>query len=209
MRRSVLLVSASVFVMLASLPFWGCGGDDTTGPSPPDISAVLVTSPIDTLIAASRTVDLSAVAQDAQGGTVAVAQFTWRSSNTSVATVGQDGIVQPLAPGSVTITAEAGDVTGSLRLRIVDADLDGISAVLTDPFTGQLVTHLGEPAQTAVQSGVDSCTDGLSTGNLAAIVEGLATLQAEVSAATEPDDVALLAVLALMLDHAERLLNLQ
>ncbi|UCG88299.1 MAG: Ig-like domain-containing protein [Gemmatimonadota bacterium] len=203
-KRTLALLLLPVPLALAV----SCGGDDTTGPSQPVIAAVSVTSPIDTLIARSRTVELSAQAIDTRGRTVSGVQFTWRSSNTSVATVGQDGIVQPVAPGSVTITAEAAGISGSLRLRIVDADLDGISAVLTDPFTGQLVLHLGEPAKGSVQSGLDTCVDAVSTGNIVAIVEGLATAQAEVGEATEPDDVALLAVLALLLDHAERLLNL-
>jgi len=121
-----------------------CGGDgeDPTEPSLPLISQVAVASPIDTLIAATRTVQLSASAVDAQGNAISTVQYEWSSSNTAVATVGNTGLVQPTVAGPVTISASADGVSGTLRLRVVEADLSGITTLLNDPFTDQLVSHL-------------------------------------------------------------------
>ena len=44
--------------------------------------------------------------------TIAVSDFKWTSSNNTIATVSESGVVTPKAPGSVTITALANDASG-------------------------------------------------------------------------------------------------
>jgi len=200
--------TAAVLSALAVLTL-SCGGDDgPTRPHLPDVAAVTVVSPIDTLIDLDRTVQLTATASDSQGREISGVDFVWRSSNTAVATVTTDGLVHPLAVGSVSITAEASGVSGRLRLRLVQADLDGIGTILDDPYTDVLVTHLSTATEPSMQTALDQCAAGISTGNLMNILEGLENAQAIVTSATDPDDRALTAVLGLLLDHAQRLLSL-
>jgi uncharacterized protein YjdB len=168
---------------------------------------VEVTSPIGGLMAVGRTVQLSAAAKDANGNTVA-AQFTWRSSNPTVASVSNTGLVTALAAGTVTITATASNVDGDLQLQAVAVDLAAISAVLGDDFADALVANLTSAANADMQASLSECSSGINSGNLEAIQNCLASALSQAGAATDPNDRALLAVFALFLSEAERLLNL-
>jgi uncharacterized protein YjdB len=208
MKRLVFVPIAAA--SLAAVAISGCGDDGPTGPSPP--SQIEVSSPIGSLMALGRTVQLSATARDNQGNVVTGVQVSWGSSNEAVARVSTTGLVESVAEGNVTVTATAaaavGTVSGTLQLRVVAADLDGIGATLSDPFTQALVSHMTDATQASMQAALAGCSDGVSTGSLEAIQECLASAESQVGAATEPDDQALGAVLVLFLDHAEQLLNL-
>ncbi|UCC71385.1 MAG: Ig-like domain-containing protein [Gemmatimonadota bacterium] len=196
--------------LLCTMALQACGGGDG-GPFIPvtrPVAEVEVTSPIDTLIAAGRTVQLSATARDADGVRISGAQFTWRSSNTALATVSGDGLVEALADGSVTITATTSGVSGSLRMRVLLADLEAVAGALGDPLTELLVTHLSGATQPDVQAALNQCVSSIGPGNIAAIVDCIEAVRAEASGATDPTDTVLLAVLGLIIDHTERLLNL-
>lgn len=56
--------------------------------------------------------------------------ITWTSSNTSVASVSQDGLVTALSSGSATITARAGDRTTSCQVTVSDVVIDVTSISL-------------------------------------------------------------------------------
>ena len=64
---------------------------------------------------------LSAAAFDENGQAVSGAEFSWESSNTSVATVDATGLVTAVAAGTATITASAGDVRTSVEITVVSA----------------------------------------------------------------------------------------
>ena len=64
------------------------------------------------------------------GGTV-----TWASSDTSVATVDDSGLVTSVALGSCTITATAGRITATCAVSVVEATLVSIDAVYTQSGT--------------------------------------------------------------------------
>ncbi|UCF19970.1 MAG: Ig-like domain-containing protein [Gemmatimonadota bacterium] len=187
-----------------------CGGDGDgiTPPIPSTVAEVEVTSPIGSAMALGRTVQLSAVAKDRNDNPVTGVQFSWQSSNTAVATVSGSGLVTGVAAGNATVTATAEGVSGNLGMRVVAADLGGISAVLNDPFAVALVSNLTGTAQANMQATLGECSSGTSSGNLEAIQNCLDSAQSQVGAATDPDDKALLAVFALFLGQAERLLNL-
>ena len=81
------------------------------------VSAVAVTPPADTLVAAD-TVRLSAVASDVNGHGVAGAEFTWASSDTLVAIVDGGGLVTGMAAGEAEITATSSGVTGRAAIAV-------------------------------------------------------------------------------------------
>ncbi len=174
---------------------------------PPTVASVSVTSPIGDRMAVGRTVQLSAEARDSRGSVVSGVTFTWTSSAPSIAEVDGTGQVSGLAAGSATFSAEGSGVTGTLGMRVIAADLSGITTDVNDPFTTSLAANLTNTVRSRVQTALGQCASGAAQGNFTVIEGCLASVRAEVAAATDPTDRALLASLALFLDHVERLLN--
>ena len=106
----------------------GCGGGDSPGvmrppPGPPPPPApvpttVSVTPPTASLAALGRTVQLTAEVRDQDGQALTGVTVTWSSSNASVATVAANGLVTAVGRGIATITAAAGNATGSARVTV-------------------------------------------------------------------------------------------
>jgi hypothetical protein len=194
---------AAAFGCLLAL---ACGGDGGTD-SQPTVVSVTVTSPIGQLMAVGRTVQLSATAQDVLGQPVSGVQFQWQSSNTNAATVSGSGLVTAVAVGFATITATAEGIDGNFTLQVVEVDLAGIAAVIDDPFTAVLAANLSATRRTGMEAALSDCSDAAAAGDISGLQSCLAAAQAEVDAATELDDLALAAVIGLLLDHADRLLD--
>lgn len=89
-----------------------CGGDGTTGPDTTTVITSLTIDPGDFQLDVGSTIRLTATARTA-GGAIGSPSLSWRSSDESIATVAPDGTVTGLTEGPVTITADAGGVTGS------------------------------------------------------------------------------------------------
>ena len=113
-----------------------CGGGDSGGPTAlptvPDPSvmqpvvSVEVSSPAEPTalgepLQLGETLQLSVEALDENGQAVAGVEFSWESSNTSVATVDATGLVTAVAEGTATITASAGDVQATVEITVVSA----------------------------------------------------------------------------------------
>ena len=101
----------------------GCGGGDSaTAPEPlPDPSrpTTIAVSPFATeLTALGETVQLTAEVRDQNGRVMAGATVTWSSSNTSVATVDQAGLVTAISTGTAAITARAGPASASAGITV-------------------------------------------------------------------------------------------
>ncbi len=170
------------------------------------VVTISVASPIDSVIAVGRAIQLSAMASDAEGGPLPGVSFTWSSSAPAVAAVGGSGLLTALAAGTARVEAEAGGVTGALTMRAVEADLEGVSRTLTDPFLAALVRGLDPATRATVDGLLEACSADLRTGNVlgvqACLDDALATSGANGT------DTALLGVLALYLQHARQRLNL-
>lgn len=181
-----------------------CGGDDSA--APPSVASVAVTSEIGDVMAVGRSADLDAEARDASGDVLSGHSFEWESSDEAVAAVDGSGLVEGLAAGPVTITARTGGVNGSLELEVVAAELDRISALLDDAYTESLVSGLGDAARGEVRAALDDCSAALDAGDVLSLEECLGRIRDE--SATGPTDRALLAVLDVIAQRAELLLNL-
>ena len=82
------------------------------------VAQVSVSPAAHTLPALEDTVRMSAAAADANGHGVAGTTFTWGSNNSLIVTVDAAGLAQAVGPGSATLTAAAGSVSGSAEVTI-------------------------------------------------------------------------------------------
>jgi len=88
-----------------------------------------------TLAAFGATQLFTATARDADGTAISGVTFTWTSSDPAIATVdAATGVATAVANGAVTITAQAGDATGTASLTVTQA----IAAVAVTPPTATL-----------------------------------------------------------------------
>jgi uncharacterized protein YjdB len=85
---------------------------------PPASIAIIVSQ--DTLIA-QQEMFVSAEAKDASGQVLPGRQFSFTSSDPSIATVDYSRVVTGVAPGRVTITAHNGALSSSVQLRVLPA----------------------------------------------------------------------------------------
>src|SRR5687767_12143870 len=99
-----LLVSAAALAVLSA----ACENPNTPAPV---VSVQLM--PEERTLAVGETLTLEVVARDEDGEVPGnLAEITWSSDNTAVATVSTTGVVTGVAPGEVTIRAQLDDVAG-------------------------------------------------------------------------------------------------
>ncbi len=124
MSRQMLLAIA-----LGTLAVSGaCGGSEPAGPGDenqpvvPNAASVDVDPGLGLVTTLGAEIQFTASAKDATGGPLAGTTFTWASSETSVATVGTDGLARGVAEGLATITATVDGVRGSADLWVLPAE---------------------------------------------------------------------------------------
>ncbi len=184
----------------------GCGNDaDPT--QPPATASVTVSSPIGSRIAANRSVQLSAVAEDASGNALSGRSWTWSSSAPSIAGVDDSGTLQALGAGFTTVSATADGVSGQLAMEVVAVNLDAISALLDDPWTGAIVSALTDPAEATVQAALAECDAALGVGDVDALEACLDA--AAVATSGDPTDQVLLAFVGLIANRSQQHVQLQ
>jgi hypothetical protein len=179
-------------------PLCGGGGGAT-------IANIAVTSPVDTVMAVGRSVTMTAAATNSTGGPVSTT-FTWNSTTPATATVTNAGLVAAQATGTTTIQALSSGVTGSLQIRAVNANLPAVTLLMGDNLRQALATALsGTPAST-LSGLLTTCQGHVTSGH----VRALNTCLAAAVNVTAPggNDQALLGVLDLFFQHAQRQLGL-
>lgn len=196
---------AGTVLAMCAVGSWACG--ETTKPAP-QVTSVVVTSPIGLRLAVGRTVQLTAVARDASGAVVPGVLLAWTSSAPGVAEVSGAGLVTGRAEGAATITAQTTGIGGSVVEQVLAADLVGARALLTDSFATALVGGLTSTLKTQLQGAVGQCTAGIDAGNFDAMEAAIAAARSGIAAASDPTDKALTATFALFVDQAFRLLRL-
>jgi glucose/arabinose dehydrogenase len=110
LRRAILAIACV-------LPACGEGGDDLQGSDPPAVVEVAVDAPA-TTIAVGESVQLEAVALDAEGNALDGRAVEWASANPEIATVSESGVVAGLAAGQAGISATVEEVTGSVTITV-------------------------------------------------------------------------------------------
>ena len=114
---------------------WTCG-DGATEPPPdqPHPAAVTVSPVAAEITALGETVQLTASVSDQTGQAMAGTSVRWASSGTGVATVSASGLVTAVGNGTTTITAVAGEASGTAAITVDQA----VSAVAVSPAADTL-----------------------------------------------------------------------
>ena len=93
------------------------------------LAGSVTVSPSMDSVALGDTLRLVAEAYDESGHVVAGAEFTWSSSDAPVASVDPSGLVRGAGEGTATITATAGDASGTSEITVVNPDRAALMAL--------------------------------------------------------------------------------
>ena len=135
--------------------------------------ATVTVSPATPSITAGATQQMSAEGRDADNGVVNGVTWFWASSNHTVATVSQTGLVTAVAPGTASITAVGKGMPGSTTLTVTPAPLGPATklAFITQP-TGAIASATMASVQVAVQT---ASGQTLTTDNATQVVLAIGT----------------------------------
>ncbi|MQF49011.1 hypothetical protein FIM08_03840 [SAR202 cluster bacterium AC-647-N09_OGT_505m] len=104
------------------------GVSDTTIVTVTVIPASSVTvSPQSPNVTTGQTQQLISTMLDANGNVIAGQTVSWSSSNPSSATVSDIGLVTGIAPGTSTVTATSGGVTGTALITVTEASIASVT----------------------------------------------------------------------------------
>ena len=92
-------------------------------------------SPATATVLVGQTLQLTATPKDSAGGTLAGRTVTWKSSDTTVATVSPSGQVTGVAPGSATITATSEGKTSTAAITVTTVP---VASVTVSPATASV-----------------------------------------------------------------------
>jgi uncharacterized protein YjdB len=174
--------------------------DGKTGGAPLTVAAKSVAavalSPNPAAALPGQTVQLTAVAKDAQGLAIPGKTFSWQSSSAAVATVSSAGLVTAVASGSATISASVDGVTGTAQFSTTQLTVSnlvvnpptatvtvGQSVQLTATATDALGNVLTGRVPAWASSNPTIATVS-SSGNVTTISHGSATITASLDSKT-------------------------
>lgn len=114
---------------------------------------------------------------------------TWSSSNESIATVSEDGVVTGIVPGSVTITATADGVSGTFSVTVNAIPVQSISiqgdGSVTIGGTSQLTCVFTPTNATNKNVSWESSDDSIATVSGSGVVTGVKVGSATITATSE------------------------
>ena len=153
------------------------------------VASVEVSPSVYELTALGQTVQLTAEAFDENGHAVAGAEFSWESSDAAVATVDAGGLVTAVAEGVATITASAGEASGSAVVTVMQpvasvqvspsAETIGLGSTLQ--LTAEAFDENGE-AVAGVEFSWESSDAAVATVDAGGLVTGVAVGVATITA---------------------------
>ncbi len=112
---------------------YACGDGATAPPpptpDPPRATSLAVTPSTAQLAALGSTVQPAAEVRDQNGNVMGGAAVSWSSGNTSVATVDGSGLVTAAGSGTATITATAGQASGTASVTVANPDRAALVAL--------------------------------------------------------------------------------
>jgi hypothetical protein len=182
-RRSTALVTAAYAAI-------SCLAVETIGPVSSAAVASVLVSPAAGDLAVGETMQLTATLKDSAGNPLTGPPVRWESSDITVATVSNAGLVTGVAPGAATITAASEGTDGSAAIAVTVIPVAAVAvwppsssiavgltlqltATPTDgagnPLQGRLVTWASSSPSVATVS-----PSGLATG----VAQGSATITA-------------------------------
>ena len=104
--------------------------------------ATVTVQPASATIAVGQTTTLTATTKDASGNVLTGRAITWSSSDPTIATVSQSGVVTGVLPGSATISATSEGKTGTAAITVT---LAPVATVTVSPDSAAVVQ--GQTAQ--------------------------------------------------------------
>ena len=129
-HRAVFLVLVLSLLSYAAAGFSGCGNKHNT------LSAIIVT-PLNPVVAMGKTLQLSVTAVFSDGLIVTSwSQVTWRSSDTTVATVSSSGGVTGVVEGTAVITAT--DIFHPDIVRSVTVTVTQLLSITIQPLSATI-----------------------------------------------------------------------
>jgi uncharacterized protein YjdB len=171
------------------------GSATVTVDAPEAVPTEIVLSPeAATLTEVGATTQFTATVLDEDGIEIEDAVVTWASSDTDIAVVDEDGLVEAVAEGTANITAESGDASASAEVTVdlsaaVPAEivLSPEAATITEigattQFTATVLDEDGIEIEDAVVTWASSDTDIAvvdEDGLVEAVAEGTANITAE------------------------------
>jgi Bacterial surface proteins containing Ig-like domains len=125
----------------------------------PPANAVVV-SPLTVALLVTQQQQLTGTVTDAGGNTIPNQPISWQSNNTAVATVSNSGLVTAGLPGTATITATSGTVSGTAQVTVslvparrVTLTPDAVAFTQGDPGTQLTVALLDSAGNTLSLTG--------------------------------------------------------
>lgn len=194
----------SVLVLLA-FGIAACEDDDNPlGDGNDDVAQVIIEFNDDTLTVGG-TLQLTVTVIDEEGDTLSAQTVNFTSSNTSVATVSNSGLVEAVTAGSATITATVDEISDTITI-VVEEDTEPANVTL-DPgdtnlavgdtltFTGTVTTAGGDTlaGETVTFSSTETtvATVDPSTGLVTAVGVGRTNLVATSGALSDTVEVSI------------------
>ncbi len=181
------------------------GSATVTVDAPEAVPTEIVLSPeAATLTEIGATTQFTATVLDEDGIEIEDAVVAWASSDTDIAVVDEDGVVEAVAEGTANITAESGDASASAEVTVdlsaaVPAEivLSPEAATITEigattQFTATVLDEDGIEIEDAVVTWASSDTDIAvvdEDGLVEAVAEGTATITAESGDASASGEV--------------------
>jgi phospholipase C/uncharacterized protein YjdB len=162
-------------------------------------SAVLISiavTPSTASVAAGEIQQFTAKGTYSNGTTQKLTNATWTSSSLSVATVSSSGLATSIAPGTATITAASGTISGLATLTVTAAVLTSIAVTpssasvtvgFTQPFTATGTYSNGTIQNLTTKASWTSSNTSVATvklhgGSATAVAPGTATITAALGA---------------------------
>jgi alpha-tubulin suppressor-like RCC1 family protein len=136
------LGAAILTLMVLDLTSCGDGGGDV-GPQP-QVASVTV-EPSELTLHPGGTQQLTAIPRDEAGNPLVGLSITWTTSDPSVATVSETGMVTAIGPGSAVITAASEGKSGSATVSVGSVPPAPVASVTVSP--GELTLLVGAPQQ--------------------------------------------------------------
>ena len=157
-------MTCRIILVLLGVALIGCkgGGGDATGsaPSPVSLQAITVTAP-NTSVAAGLTQQFTATGKFSDGTTKALANVTWSTSDSTLATINSAGLLSSIKQGAITVSAASGSITGSLSFAI---GLPVVTGLRISPATASVVIGSANPTKLSALLGfTDGSTQDVSS----------------------------------------------